>query len=198
MGVTIYIVNRAKSNFGIMKGIEGYWRIDDFIKSQWGDACYNHIDYCGLEPIRPMKNFGYFCTPINTLTFAATGGDGVHFGFLKLSDKIPNDGPVVMTVPMSGDVHNVIVAENFIEFLSLGYYVGWFSVEQIVYNLDEAISYFSKQDDEISEEESNFLKMIHKEYSIKHFPLSKVRLEHLKSKYFNLLEFESGDSSEIR
>lgn len=36
------------------------------------------------------------CTPINTILFACTGGDGVHFSYLPISDVI---NPIVMTVP---------------------------------------------------------------------------------------------------
>ena len=39
-----------------------------------------------------------------------------------------------MTVPMS-DQHSIVVAETLTEFLGLGYHVGWFSLEQLAYDV---------------------------------------------------------------
>lgn len=76
----------------------------------------------------------YWCTPKNTATFATTGGDGVHYGFLRLSDRELESGPVVMTVPMNGDEPNVIVGRDLHDFLCLGLYQSWFVLEQLVYD----------------------------------------------------------------
>ena len=108
--------------------IENYWRIDDIIKDKWGKNAYKYIDYCGLEPVRPMTHFGYFCTPKNSKTFASTGGDGVHFGFVDVQGANSDSGPIVMTVPMA-ETNNVIVAEDLEEFFCIGYFVGWFALE---------------------------------------------------------------------
>ncbi|MEM1135418.1 MAG: hypothetical protein AAGI07_06220 [Bacteroidota bacterium] len=170
-----------------MVAIEDFWKIDDFIKNKWGKHSYKFVDYCGLEPVRPMKCLGYFCTPKNSKTFASTGGDGVHFGLVNGQNNKGNLGPIVMTVPMAED-NNVIVAENLEEFFSLGYYVGWFALEQIVYNLDETIEYYSKPDEETSQKEHQFLELIKKEMPIQHLTLSKDRLVMLKKEYFNCLE----------
>ena len=52
-------------------------------------------DFAGLIPVQ-NPNEKYNCTPKNTLVFARTGGNGVHFSLLKISEKIQ---PIVMTVP---------------------------------------------------------------------------------------------------
>src|SRR5262245_13594902 len=51
----------------------------------------------GLRLHDPSRPSGYSSTPTNSLTFAATGGNGVHFGILRIATAPnPNDGPVVM------------------------------------------------------------------------------------------------------
>ena len=170
--------------------IQQFWEIDDHIKSKWGAKFYNHIDYCGLEPVRPLEHLGYFCTPKNSLTFASTGGEGVHFGFLDKNK--PNESPIVMTVPMS-DTHNVIVAEDLKEFFSIGYYVGWFAMEQLVYDQEETIEYFSKPDAETDENEIRFLELIRDKFQIQHRPLTAARLEELKAKYFDQIEISEPE-----
>jgi hypothetical protein len=82
----------------------------------------------------------YECTPTNTITFACTGGDGVHFGLL-LRDNTP--GPVVMTVPMNFDNANVIVGGDLREFLSLGCCTGFFGLEQLTYDRRDAIEWIA-------------------------------------------------------
>lgn len=172
-----------------MVTIQQFWEVDDLIESQYGKG-QDQIDYCGIEPIRPLEHFGYFCTPKNSLTFAATGGDGVHFGFLD-KDRL-HQGPIVMTVPMS-EPFNVIVAEDLEEFFSIGYYVGWFSLEQLVYNAEETIEYFSKPDEEFDEKENRFLELIRSKMNLKYQPLTKSRLEELKVRYFDLVEISEPE-----
>ncbi len=46
-----------------------------------------------------QRNFGYWCTPSNSITFATTGGDGVHYGLLDIGSGFNDESPVVMTVP---------------------------------------------------------------------------------------------------
>lgn len=167
--------------------IKDFWRIDDQIKAKWGKKFYQHIDYCGLIPIRPLENRGYFCTPKNSLSFASTGGDGVHFGIITDSKQKDASGPIVMTVPMA-HTNNVVVAEDLTEFFSLGYHVGWSALEQIVYDLDETIDYFSKSDAEITKEELLFLKIFREELSLKPTSLTKTRLSELEKLYFPMLE----------
>ncbi|MDH5415417.1 MAG: hypothetical protein OEW87_14870 [Flavobacteriaceae bacterium] len=175
-----------------MISIEDFWEIDNLIKSKWGNNAYKFVNYCGLEPIRPMKQYGYDCTPKNSLTFATTGGNGVHFGLVNELNEKGIKGPIVMTVPMVPNA-NVIVAEDLDEFFSLGYHVGWFALEQIVYDLADAIDYFSKPNDSLTEEEIRFLELVKKELSIKHIPLSKERLKELEKQYFSQLDISDMD-----
>ncbi len=77
----------------------------------------------------------YRATPLNVDTFAYTGGDGVHYSFLQLEDRLPEELPIVMTVPMARKENwNFVVGADLIEFLSLGCNFGYFSLEQLAYN----------------------------------------------------------------
>lgn len=164
-----------------------YWEIVDGLEKEYGKELYKFIDYCGIEPIMPMKNIGYFCTPKNSKTFAATGGDGVHFGIVDLMLSRDNKQPIVMTVPMA-EINNVVIAENINEFFSLGINNGWFGLEQIVYDLEETIDYYSKLDSEITESEKRFLDRLKQKIEVQYIPLSKSRLNQLKELYFERLE----------
>jgi hypothetical protein len=75
-------------------------------------------------------------TPINSITFATTCGDDVHFGLLAIDGKYGDASPVVVTVPMAGDgpeKTNHIVGETLHDFLCLGCVHGFFDLEELAY-----------------------------------------------------------------
>jgi len=82
------------------------------------------FDHAGIIPAK-AASYQYDATPLNTTVFAATGGNGVHFSVLQISEQI---NPVVMTVPMnfSGSIREriIILGESLAEFMSIGYYMG--------------------------------------------------------------------------
>ncbi len=92
--------------------------------------------------LRPMQGRLHFdSTPLNADTFAETGGDGVHYSLLQLSDRTPEDSPVVMTAPMAMEHScNIVVGSNFIDFLSLGCRYGYFAIEQLAYDHDQTVN----------------------------------------------------------
>jgi hypothetical protein len=75
----------------------------------------------------------YQATPINTVTFASTGVNGVHFGFLAEPDTALDNCPVVMTVPLAAEPNHVVGA-TLHEFLSLGCRQGWAFLEQLAHD----------------------------------------------------------------
>jgi hypothetical protein len=80
----------------------------------------------------PLRNQGYRTTPVNSLMFARTGGNGVHFSFIGADSLWSEKSPVVMTCPDAGSVRkNVILGESLAEFLRLGIRTGYFSLEQL-------------------------------------------------------------------
>ena len=58
-------------------------------------------------------------TPFNAWTFAATGGNGVHFSLVRVEGRSKAALPVVMTAPEWGGF-NMIVGADLDEFLGLG------------------------------------------------------------------------------
>lgn len=158
------------------------------IKSEFPDL---YFDYAGIIP--EEKDSRYDSSPINTCVFARTGGDGVHFSILELSDKIQ---PVIMTVPMafgrSVKDYNVIVGENLNEFLSVGYYNGWFFLEDLCYHKQEAIEFYSKENMDFefqSDGDIQFLKKLRNTFNYSHIPITEKRLNELEMLYFNELKF---------
>lgn len=78
----------------------------------------------------------YWCTPVNSRTFASTGVDGVHFGQIVRKDG--SAGPVVMTVPMC-DTPNVVLGEDLREFLALGCRTGYVALDELIYARTERL-----------------------------------------------------------
>jgi len=104
-----------------------------------------YFGYAGIIP-EEDENARYDSSPTNTKVFARTGGDGVHYSILEISENIQ---PIVMTVPMNfGDSmndYNVIIGENLNEFMSIGYYNGWFPIEQLCYDNKWALDFYAKE-----------------------------------------------------
>ena len=94
--------------------------------------------------------------------------------------------PSFMTVPMS-DQHNIVVAETLREFLSIGYFVGWFSLEQLAYQESWAIGYFTKPDADSWPEKEKELRLIRDALSVEYIPLTPKRIQELREKYLSLL-----------
>lgn len=161
-------------------------RIADIIRQQRPST---YVDYAGIIPAD--DSLRYDSTPTNVKVFATTGGDGVHYSLLEISDTIQ---PVVMTVPANfGDTtahYNIILGENLNEFLSLGYYNGWFPLEQLSYNKQEAIDFYATEN--IEEESGNtlFIKALRETLGYSHIPLNLERIDELQRLYFHQLQFD--------
>lgn len=110
------------------------------------------LEAIGLSPVFPPERLEYRTTPRNSLTFASTGGDGVHFGVLVDS---PDVAPIVMTVPMMFDRPNVIVGGSFHEFLRLGARCDYFCLEELAYHPERAAGLLSSESE--SEELATFV-----------------------------------------
>ena len=156
------------------------------------------FDPIGLILLGKFECWEYWCTPTNTKTFATTGGDGVHFGIFSLPGKEIDQSPVVMTLPCA-DESNIVVAEDFKEFLSLGCRGGFFTLEQIEYQGDRHISFLEKHeyDPEATKDEIELLKMIESAFELA--PPSRIsdRLATLKKKYYDKLQY-SDEYYEIK
>ncbi|MBK7304423.1 MAG: hypothetical protein IPP06_16665 [Saprospiraceae bacterium] len=154
-----------------------------------------YFDYAGMIPVDDDGHSRYNCSPLNTTVFARTGGDGVHYSILELSEKAQ---PIVMTVPMnfskSINDYNIIISENLNEFLSIGFYNGWFPIEQLCYDNQWAINFYAKENSEEDYQKNAdiiFVKKLRNIFGINHIPLNNDRLKELEDKYFHYLQFNS-------
>lgn len=112
-------------------------RIEDLQKYFRGlsEAEREELEDEGLRVDGSLVPSGYDAVPVGYLSFASTGGDGVHFNIPK-----GEAGPIIMTVPMAFDRPNIVVGANVGEFLSLGCVFGYFRLEQLAYDMDGTIS----------------------------------------------------------
>ncbi len=137
----------------------------------------------------------YINTPKNSATFASTGGDGVHYGFLCGGEFSEIDPPIVMTVPMNFDLPNIIVGSNLNEFLSLGCRYGYFGLEQIAYDPLNTLHELRTgvYDPDCPDEEIGLLKTISAEFEVTPWADPEARLNQLRLKYHALLELPDLD-----
>lgn len=88
---------------------------------------------CGMYLFRPplYRECVYRRSPLNSVEFARTGGDGIHYSFLVLDGHWSELSPVVLTDPC-GETSNVVLGENLTEFLRLGIRRGYFALSYLV------------------------------------------------------------------
>lgn len=153
----------------------------------------SYLGYTGIEPIYD-QGFKYNPSPINTQVFARTGGNGVHFSLLEISSTIQI---VVITIPTafadSIKRYNVIIAENLYEFLSLGYFNGWYQLEDLSYNPERTIKFYEaenkNEDYLLQKSDLIFVNFLRNHLKYNHCILSENRLKELEGKYFCKLKF---------
>jgi hypothetical protein len=119
-------------------------------------------------------------TPANAVTFASSGGNGVHFSFVS-----PGDGggaaAVVMTVPVAFDSPNHVVGEDLREFLALGYWIGYFSLERLAYRWGgrDTIARLQAGPPPSDPEEAGLLRHLVTEFDLRPWPDVERRLTEL-------------------
>ncbi len=103
------------------------------------------FDCLGLIMDRKLVNGGYWCTPINSLQFAATGGEGTHFSFLLDGERIDDNTPILATVPNPAEQCNFVVGDSLFDFLCLGCHRGYFGLEQLASDARRTVGAFSSR-----------------------------------------------------
>ena len=79
----------------------------------------------------PSSDFGYHCTPLNAVTFAQMGVDGVHYALLKIEGQVHDNSPVIRVSPMDFDDDIIVLAESFLSFLAVGCDVSEAKMQQV-------------------------------------------------------------------
>lgn len=147
---------------------------------------WNHFfDPIGLILISRPHCWEYWCTPSNSITFATTGGDGVHYGLLDIGQGFSDESPVVMTVPCC-DTPNTVVGANLFEFLRLGCCAGYFTLEQLIYQRDEQLTLLDSHqpDPEANEDGPRLLRLVRERLHLAPWPSHSERLAELHETYF--------------
>ncbi|WP_456294883.1 hypothetical protein M1D72_05830 [Vibrio sp. AK197] len=174
----------------MIQNLEKLWGLTGTTRDLYDGSESLYFDLIGLNLLKNPECWGYWCTPTNTVSFASTGGDGVHFGFLCESNEPTENSPIVMTIPCA-DVPNIIVGENLRDFLSLGCRCGYFGLEQIEYQPKIHIPLLDAQlyPDDMTSIEIGMLKLIESEFQLTPWLNHAGKLAELKLKYFGLLNY---------
>ncbi len=157
------------------------YAVAEIAAAQYGLSAEGVFDPCGLLLETPPQSGYYRCTPKNALTFARTGGDGVHYSYLAMPGLPEGIVPIVMTMPAVAQ--NFVVAESFDEFLGVGYHVGWFAVEQIAYQATEAEAYFAQPDRDAGPRKTALMALLRERLALQHVQLRRERVELLTQRY---------------
>jgi hypothetical protein len=137
------------------------------------------------------KNAGYKQTPINSITFAGTGGDGVHFGFLGASETVKANCPVVVTIPMANHQWNFIVGESLHDFLCLGCKVGFSQLGRLDLDYDLVVEHYSLDalaDSQDLERRTRILELLSQEFSLEPWTDVSTKLRRLKATWHKTIQ----------
>lgn len=173
------------------------------IDSKFPPSSFGGMGQLGLLLASKLRNGGSWCTPRNSVEFAWTGGDGVHFSLVEVDGVVSENSPVVVSVPAnSGDRSgaNVIVGDSLINFLRFGLLRGYFAMEQLVYRRELTLKVYSSADWQpteqdhysvgyyVDETKRKILELIAQELNVTPLGYSVAEFEALQSKYMPLLK----------
>jgi len=180
--------------------LEDLRTFDDFARENFALPRYLHPGVGSLGLILSKLGEGRYdwCTPLNCLPFARTGGNGVHFSFLTRDEKLVSRTPVIMTNPGGGDGRSWIVGSDLHDFLSFGYHCGYFVMEQLAYSLEKTLATFvspespeADKDLLISEEKAPVMKAMRERLGLK--PWETVNhFQELQDKFAGQMKYPPG------
>lgn len=157
--------------------------------------------FIGLELIDPPDHYANIgtdlydptTTPTNTMAFAHTGGDDVHFSLVEHGGTLGDLSPVVMTVPMAGDdpeTLNVVLGGTLHEFLCLGCVHGFTFLEQLSYDRDGTVARLASLENlESDAEDLALLRSFRKEFKLTRWKEIDLRLHALDKQFRGVLQF---------
>ena len=106
----------------------------------------------GLFLHNPPKNAGYRQTPVNSITFASIGVDGIHLGSVTDGENVDPRCPIVVTIPMACDEPNYIVGASLYDFLCLGCKHGYSNLGNLHLNLEGTLDYYTSPPNDFYDE----------------------------------------------
>ena len=152
---------------------------------------------------------GYEVSPLNSVSFACTGGDGDHFSFLVRNNSIDENSPIIYSSPTScSNVvfgENFIVGENLFDFLCFGMHCGYFQPLSVLDYADDYVPEDSAKitlldtgkstwfGDEVWEEMPLLLTWLSNELELTPWENRTQRFNDLQEKYLPLLEIAPND-----
>lgn len=142
------------------------------------EPCYVFEDI-GLilePPLRPLP-VTYDATPDDAVTFASTGGDGVHFSACQGA----HGAIIVMTVPMQFARPNIVVGRTMREFLALGCISGYFGLEQLAYDFASASRALVAHPTPGGSESGGHLDLLRRHFQLAPWPDPRSRLDDLQA-----------------
>jgi hypothetical protein len=160
--------------------LQRLWRLADETPRAKGTPRDGVFEPIGLILSRPLQRATYRSTPANTLAFAWTGGDGVHFNFVLRDGRVAEDSPILMSVPASFDAPNVIVGRDLRDFLALGVGRGFFSLERLVYDPKSFLDDYPASEEELDELQRDQLRLLRAAFAVEPWSDAKGRLEELE------------------
>jgi hypothetical protein len=134
------------------------------------------------------KNAGYRSTPVNSITFASIGVDGIHFGSITDADVVDPVAPVVLTIPMAFENPNYIVGNTLYEFLCLGCRHGYSNLGNLHLNFDDTIDHYQNPPEEFYDERAvDILQTLSDELSLVPWPNVRGHFLALQSRFIPML-----------
>lgn len=127
-------------------------------------------------PLRPLP-VTYDATPDDAVTFASSGGDGVHFSACQGAQG----AIIVMTVPLQFARPNIVVGRTMREFLALGCITGYFGLEQLAYDFASATRALVAHPPLGAGESGGHLDLLRQHLQLAPWPDPRTRLEGLQA-----------------
>jgi hypothetical protein len=130
--------------------------------------------FIGLNLVDPPERRDDGVTPPGCITFAETGGEGVHFSLVARKGLVSDTSAVVMTVP-DAEEPNLLVGDSLREFLCLGCVAGYMSLEELAFDPDGLMDRLSEKT-----EDERTLRIYRKELGLRPWPKARERLQELE------------------
>jgi hypothetical protein len=156
------------------------WQLAATASRPKGTSPEGAFESIGLILQRPPKLATYAQTPPNTLAFAWTGGDGVHFNLVLGNNLAVEDSPILMVVPMSFKRPRAVVGRSLRDFLALGMGSGFFALERLAYDPDSFLREYPGGANRMSDRAREQLRLLRTTFGVEPWTDARAHLNELK------------------